>query len=158
MSETPPTPTTPATDALDAAGCSYRLVFYGKVRSAEEAADKRGIPLRALAKTLVIRVEEGEYLLVLVPGDLGLDYKKLRDLLGVRRLTMPDPDEAKTATGYPRGAITPFGAGELRTIIDERLLAHAEVSLGSGVHGWAIHLTPDDLTSFEFVEAADIAG
>jgi len=155
-SETPPI--TPATLALDEAGAEYRLVHYGKVRSAEEAAEKRGIALEALAKTLVIRVSEGEYVLVLVPGHLGLDYRKLRDLLAVRRLTMPDPDEAKGATGYPRGAITPLGAGDHRTIVDQRLALLPEVSLGSGVHGWAIHLRPGTLISFDHVEVADIAG
>ncbi len=151
-------PVTPATSALEAAAAQYRLVPYGKVSSAEEAAEKRGVPLEALAKTLVVRVSEGEYVLVLVPGHLGLDYKKLRDLLGVRRLTMPDPDEAKAATGYARGAITPFGAGDLRTIVDDWLAALPEVSLGSGVHGWAIHMSGEALTAFPHVEVADVAG
>lgn len=120
----------------------FRLVPYGDVRSAEEAATARGIPLAALAKTLVVRVEEGRYVLVLVPGDRGLDYSKLRTHLGVRRLTMPDPDEAKQATGYARGTITPYGAGGHAVVVDEGLLGHEEISLGSGVNNWAIHLAP----------------
>lgn len=151
-------PTTAATDALDEAGVDYRLVGYGRVRSAEEAAERRGVPLRALAKTLVVRVSEGEYVLVLVPGDLGMDYKKLRSLLGVRRLSMPDPDEARQATGYARGTITPFGAGDWRTIVDDRLASVAELSLGSGAPGWAIHLDPAVLGSFGHIEFADVAG
>lgn len=151
-------PVTAATEALDASGIEYRLVGYGRVRSAEEAAERRGVPLRALAKTLVVRVSEGEYVLVLVPGDLGMDYKKLRTLLGVRRLSMPDPDEAKRVTGYERGTITPFGAGDWRTIVDERLAAVDVLSLGSGAHGWAIHLDPAALQSFDHIEFRDVAG
>lgn len=150
------TPDTAAVRFLAERGIPHRLVAYGQVRSAEEAATARGIELSALVKTLVIRVEDGAYVLVLIPGDHGLDYPKLRAHLGVRRLTMPDPEEAKAATGYERGTITPFGAGDHRVLIDRRLLDQDEISLGSGTHGWAIHLTPDALLEFG-AETADIA-
>ena len=135
-------PDTAAVRDLTARGIPHRLVAYGHVRSATEAAEQRGIALSALAKTLVVRVGEGRYVLVLIPGDRGLDYPKLRAHLGVRRLTMPDPDEAQAATGYVRGTITPFGAGDHAVVIDRGLLAHDEISLGSGVPNWAIHLDP----------------
>lgn len=149
-------PDTAAIRALDAGNVPYRLVSYGDVRSAEEAAEARGIELSALAKTLVVRVEEGRYVLVLIGGDKGLDYPKLRAHLGVRRLTMPDPEEAKAATGYARGTITPFGAGDHPVVIDEGLLTHGEISLGSGAQNWAIHLAPTVLTSLG-ATPADIA-
>ncbi len=132
-------------NALEDAAIEYRLVEYGRVKSAEEAATARGIPLEALVKTLVVRLDEDRYILVLVPGDLGLDYRKLRDLLGVRRLTMPDPEEAKAATGYERGTITPIGAGDWPVVMHASLADLDEISLGSGVHGVAIHLAPGDL-------------
>ena len=47
---------------------------------------------------------------VLVPGDRVIAWPKLRALLGVTRLSMPDADAAKAATGYERGTITPDGA------------------------------------------------
>lgn len=149
-------PDTAAVRELTSREIPFRLVPYGHVRSAEEAAEQRGIALSALAKTLVVRVEEGRYVLVLVPGDCGLDYSKLRAHLGVRRLTMPDPDEAKAATGYARGTITPFGAGEHAVVIDHGLLVHGEISLGSGAPNWAIHLDPAHLMTWG-AAAADIA-
>ena len=147
----------PAISALEAGGLEYRLVEYGEVHSAEEAARARGIPIAALAKTLVVRVEENSYVLVLVPGDRGMDYKKLRAHLGTRRLTMPDPEEARKATGYERGTITPLGAGEHRTIVDERLIDLPEISLGSGIRGIAIHLAPTTLLSLPYAESASVS-
>ncbi len=148
---------TSATRFLDAAGIAYSVVEYGRVSSAEEAAEARGIRLEQLVKTLVVRVEEGEYVLVLVPGDSGLDYKKLRAELGVRRLTMPDPGEAKDATGYERGTITPFGAqGDWPVIIDARLEAMDLVSLGAGVHGAALNLSPSDVIASTGARVLDI--
>jgi Cys-tRNA(Pro) deacylase len=151
-------PSTPATDALDRAGASYRMVPFGPVRSVEEAAAARGIPLEALAKTLVVRREERSYTLVLVPGSAGLDYKKLRAHLGLRRLTMPDPEEARAATGYERGTITPLGAGDWPVVVDRRLTDLPEGSGGAGVRGWAIHLDPGALISaLRDVEVADVS-
>lgn len=149
-------PRSPAIDAAVAAGVDHRLVHHGEVRSAEEAAEKRGISIDQLAKTLVVRIEEDRYVLALVPGDSGMDYKKLRSHLGVRRLSMPDPDEAFVATGYRRGTITPLGAGH-PAILDTRLLGHSEISLGAGVAGWAIHIDPADLVEAFDVTVADIA-
>jgi Cys-tRNA(Pro) deacylase len=149
-------PTTAATAVLDAAGAPYRLVHHGDVRSVEEAAIRRGTTPGRIAKTLVIRVTAGEHILVLVPGDSGLDYPKLRSLLGVRRLTMPSPEEARAVTGYERGTITPLGAG-LPVFIDGRLTDHEEISLGSGAPGWAIHLSPADLVSTVGARVVDVA-
>jgi Cys-tRNA(Pro) deacylase len=153
---TPEEPNSPAIDAASAAGIAFRLVHHGKVSSAQEAAEKRGISIEQLAKTLVVRVEEDRYLLVLVPGDSGMDYKKLRQHLGVRRLTMPDPDEALAATGYRRGTITPLGSGQ-PAILDTSLVGLDEISLGAGVEGWAIHLDPADLVEAFDVTVGDIA-
>ncbi|MDH3250781.1 MAG: YbaK/EbsC family protein [Acidimicrobiia bacterium] len=149
-------PSSPAIEAASVAGVDFRLVHHGEVSSAEEAAEKRGIAISQLAKTLVVRVEEDRYVLVLVPGDSGMDYKKLREHLGVRRLTMPDPDEALAATGYRRGTITPLGSGH-PAILDRGLVGHAEISLGSGVEGWAIHIDPADLVEAFDVTIGDVA-
>lgn len=154
MSENPPA--TPATEAAERLRIEYRMVHHGPVSSAEEAAQKRGISIDQLAKTLVVRVEEGSYVMVLVPGDRGMDYKKLRAHLGVRRLTMPDPTEALAATGYERGTITPLGAGDWPVLIDPLLMEHDEISLGAGVGGWAIHLAPKALVSGLGVAIVDL--
>lgn len=155
MSESPPV--TPATEAADDLGITYRMVHHGPVSSAEEAAERRGISIGQLAKTLVVRVEEGRYVMVLVPGDRGMDYRKLRSHLGVRRLSMPDPEEALSATGYPRGTITPLGAGGWPVVIDRSLMEHDEVSLGAGVPGWAIHLDPGGLATGLDAAIVDVA-
>jgi Cys-tRNA(Pro) deacylase len=150
-------PITAATRTLDAGGVDYSIEHVGRVNSAHEAAEARGIPISALAKSLVVRLSKDEYVVVLVPADRELDYPKLRELLGVRRLTMPSPDEALHATGYERGTITPLGAGGWPTIIDHRLIAHDAISLGSGSRGWAIRLAPSDLATVTSATVADVS-
>lgn len=130
--------------ALAGSGVAHRVVAYGDVHSLEEAARQRSISIARLIKTMVVRLEDG-YVLVLVPGDRQIDWAKLRAHLGVRRLTLADEADATAATGYPRGAITPFGAGSWPVLIDAAVPCDGEVSLGGGVRGKAIHLDGADL-------------
>ena len=124
--------------ALEASGIPYRVVRHGRVGSLAEAAAARGIEPRALLKTLVVRRADDDFLFVLVPGDRTISWPKLRELLGVSRMSMPDAATALEATGYERGTITPFGSTTAWPVIaDERLIGH-EVTLGGGAHGVAL--------------------
>ena len=96
--------------AVRAAGVAHRVIRHGPVRSLAEAAQARGVEPRDVVKTLVVRRGDDDYLFVLVPGDRTISWPKLRALLGVSRLSMPDAVTARDVTGYERGTITPFGA------------------------------------------------
>lgn len=147
----------PAIEAARSAGLAYEVVEYGRVASAEEAAAARGIELSQLVKTLVIRVTEGAYLLALVPGDRSLDWSSLRAVTGQSRLSLPDADEAKSATGYERGTITPLGLTQPWPIVMERdLMRHELVSIGAGRHGAAINCSPVQLAEKVRAEVAEI--
>ncbi|GMQ85518.1 MAG: YbaK/EbsC family protein [Acidimicrobiia bacterium] len=127
-------------------GVPYRLVEYEPAPDIAGAADRRGTTVDRILKTMVVRVEQGRYALVLVPGDRVIDWKALRTHLGVRRISLADAEEAYTATGYRRGTITPFGAsGGWPVIVDASVPGIGEVSVGSGRPGVAIHLDADDL-------------
>jgi Cys-tRNA(Pro)/Cys-tRNA(Cys) deacylase len=142
--------------ALDASGIEYRVVRHGPVRSLAEAAQARGVEPAAVVKTLVVRRSDDDYVLVLVPGDRSLSWPKLRDLLGVQRLSMPDADTAREATGYERGTITPFGAARAWPVVaDDRLLGRT-VTLGAGAHGVAVALLADDAMGALGATTADV--
>lgn len=151
-------PSDPAVRHLDALGLDYEVVEYGRVSSAEEAAAARGIELRQLVKTLVVRRAEDDYLFVLIAGHTEIDWKKLRAALAVRRLTMPSAAEAKDVTGYERGTITPLGSTRPWPVIADRRVAEPEiVSLGSGIHGRAVNLPGPELLAALGAEVVDVA-
>jgi len=123
--------------ALDESGLTYRLLRHGPVNSLAEAAVARGVSEAAVVKTLVVRRDEDDYLFVLVPGDRSISWPKLRAVVGERRLSMPDAEQAREATGYERGTITPFGSSHPWPVYaDERITG--EVTLGGGAHGVAV--------------------
>jgi Cys-tRNA(Pro) deacylase len=142
--------------AIEATGVEHRVVEYGEVRTVEEAAQRRSIAVDRLLKTMVVRRDAGDFVLVLVPGDRNIDWAKLRTVLGVRRLSLATEDEALAATGYVHGAITPLGAGPWPVIIDDAVPHSGEVSLGGGDRGVAIHLDAGDLDTTVGGTRADV--
>src|SRR5512143_3795062 len=92
--------TTPALEALAAAKIAHEVHRHGRVDSLEEAAAVRGIDPRQILKTIVVRRADDDFLFVLVPGDRQISWPKLRALLGVGRLSMPDAALAREVTGY----------------------------------------------------------
>ena len=106
----------------------------------------QGIPLGALLRTIVVRRNDDDYLFVLVPAGRRFDWPRLRAHLGVRRLTLPDADEARVATGYERYTITPFGSTRPWPVILDAAAADQPVlAIGGGAFGVNVHLAPADL-------------
>jgi len=152
------TKVTPATGALEASGIDFEITEHGMVRSLEEAAEARGLNPGAVIKTMVVRRGEGDYLFVLVPGDREISWPKLRALLGVSRLSMPDQDVAFEVTGFRRGTITPFGATTAWPVIADALLVQRQgpVSIGAGAHGFAATVAPEQLVEVLDAQIADV--
>ena len=150
-------PSTPAIEWLERQGADFRVVTTEPARSAEESADRQGIELPQLLKTIVVRKSETEHLFVLVPGDREIDWKKLRAHLGVSRLSLPPRDAAEAVTGYKPGTITPFGAAtELPVIMDASSDGADLVALGGGAHGVNVHVSAAELKRLTEAEIADV--
>jgi Cys-tRNA(Pro)/Cys-tRNA(Cys) deacylase len=117
----------------------------------------RGIDVASLIKTIVIRRREDDYVLVLVPGDRAVDWAKLRNHLGERRLSLPDAAEALAATGYERGTITPFGAkGSWPVVADAAIAGLDTASLGAGAHGLSVTLDAAELLRLAKAAVVDV--
>ena len=153
-----PTPAlAPALAAAEAAGLAHRVIRHGPVRSLAEAASVRGVAPADVVKTLVVRRGEDDFLFVLVPGDRAISWPKLRGLLGVSRLSMPDAEVARQATGYERGTITPFGSARPWPVIADERVRGREVTLGAGEHGLAPAADADEILQALDARVADIS-
>ncbi len=139
---------TPAIEALEAAAVPFTVVRTQRAHSAEESAALQGIELGALLRTIVVRRGDDDYVFVLVPGGRRFDWPKVRAYLGVKRLSLPDADEARVATGYERGAITPFGSARPWPVVaDTSIVGLERIAIGGGAHGVNLHLAPADLVA-----------
>ena len=145
-----------AIDAVTAAGIPHRVVRHQPARSLAEAAERQGVEARDVAKTIVVRRGDGDFVFVLVPGDRVISWPKLRALLGVSRLSMPDAATAKEATGYERGTITPFGSGTAWPVIADERMRGRTINLGAGERGVAIQVAAEDAASALAATFADV--
>lgn len=150
-------PDTPALRALAGSVLPFEVVRTQRARSAQESARFQGIGLGQLLRTIVVRRGEGDYTFVLVPGGRQIDWPKLRTHLGVNRLSLPDAEDAKAATGYERGTITPFGSAHAWPVIaDAAIPSMAKVAIGGGGHGINLHLAGADLVAFLRADVAEV--
>lgn len=143
--------------AATAAGIAFEVARTERPSSAEESAALQGIELGQLLRTIVIRRGADDYVFVLVPGGRQIDWPKLRSHLGVKRLSLPSADEARDATGYERGTITPFGAANAWPVIaDGAMRAFDVVAIGAGAHGVNLHVDPSALLATLNADIADV--
>jgi|SRR6476646_3019972 len=145
-----------ATAAIEDAGIAHRVTRHGRVASLEEAAAARGVEPRDIVKTLVVRRADDDFLFVLVPGDREISWPKLRALLGVSRLSMPDAAVAQEVTGYERGTITPFGSTRAWPVVADGTVAGRTVSLGAGAHRVAFTADGSDVIRVLDARVADV--
>jgi Cys-tRNA(Pro)/Cys-tRNA(Cys) deacylase len=138
---------TPVGRELKDRGTSFREFRHpGPVHSLEQAAEERGQRPEQVVRSLLFRLAENEYAMVLVAGPQQVDWKALRRHLGQSRLTTATAAEVLSVTGFEIGAVSPFGLPRpVRVLLDESVTHEDEVSIGSGVRGMTIILRTVDL-------------
>jgi Cys-tRNA(Pro)/Cys-tRNA(Cys) deacylase len=138
---------TPVTRALDEKGITYRFFQHpGQVRSLEQAARERGQRPQQIVRSIVFRLSEDGFVMVLMAGPQQISWAALRSYLGHSRMTMASKEQVREVTGYELGAVSPFGLPKpVRILVDESVMAPAEVSIGSGVRNATVILTSADL-------------
>ncbi len=137
----------PVSHALTALNIPHReFAHSGPVHSLEQAAEERGQRPSQVIRSILFRLGEARFAMVLMAGPGQVSWKALRQAIGQSRLTMAAEDEVLRVTGYQIGAVAPFGLPEpLPVFIDQSVLVEDEVSIGSGVRGTTVILRSADL-------------
>ncbi|TFV59274.1 YbaK/EbsC family protein [Geodermatophilus sp. DF01-2] len=108
------------------------LELPGSARTAAEAATELGVPLGAIANSLVFDVD-GAPLLVLTSGAHRVDVPKVAALLGVPGIRRASADFVRRHTGQPIGGVAPIGHPEpIGTLVDIELARHDRVWAAAG--------------------------
>jgi Cys-tRNA(Pro)/Cys-tRNA(Cys) deacylase len=139
---------TNAARLLDTLGIRYELRDYdpGDAHlTAEQVAERMGLPGEQVFKTLVARGDRTGVLLAVVPGDAALDLKALARLSGDRKVDTVHLKEVQPLTGYVRGGVTALaGKKDYPTYVNETIELFDVVSVSAGVRGTQILLSPAD--------------
>jgi Cys-tRNA(Pro) deacylase len=122
------------------------FIHQGQVRSIEQAAAERNQEVSQVVRSILFRLNQGEYAMVLIAGKQQISWKALRQHFGMSRLTMASPEEVFEVTGHQIGTVSPFGLKTPVPILaDQNVFTQTAVSLGSGKAGVAIMMLTKDL-------------
>ena len=156
--------TTPLSDgrarvAADAAtrGIAIDIVQRPAADSLEEAATLLGISPSTIVKSLVVKRHDGTFLFALIPGDRQISWSKLRTVVGVNKLRLPEAAVALEATGYERGTITPLGSSTAWPVFADERIVGTRIALGAGEHGFSAFVDANELVAGFAATLADIS-
>jgi len=143
----------------DATARGLEIEFVERFRSSslDEAASIMGVSPSSIVKSLVVKRHDGTFLFALVPGDRQISWSKLRAVVGVNKLKLPEASVALEVTGYERGTITPLGSTTAWPVFADERIVGQRVSLGAGEHGLSLFVEADDLIAAFDATVADIS-
>ncbi|OGN95708.1 MAG: hypothetical protein A2Z71_06945 [Chloroflexi bacterium RBG_13_50_21] len=137
---------TPVTRFLDELEVPFRFFRHpSPVDSLDQAARERGQRPEQIIRSIVFRLSRGGFVMVLVAGERQVSWQALRQHLGTSRISMATEAEVLQVTGYPLGAVSPFGTKQpIRILVDRGVLREEEISVGSGVRYSAVIMQKQD--------------
>lgn len=111
--------------------------------------EKYGFEISNTGNTIIVASKRGEkkYSACIVRGTEKLDVnRKVRELMGVSRLSFANADDTLNLTQMMIGGVTPFGLPEsLPIYIDEVIMGLDYVILGAGSRSAKLIISPESL-------------
>ncbi len=148
---------TVAADAK-ARGVEIEIVQTEKTaRSAVEAAEAVGAEVGQIVKSLVFKGRQsGKALMLFVAGDRRVDEKAVAALLG-EKITRPDANFVREATGFAIGGVSPFGgSASLTCLMDQSLFRFETVWAAAGTPHHVFAIAPAALRDATRADVAEI--
>jgi ybaK/ebsC protein len=142
---------TNAARILDRLKISYELKEYLvdlDDLSAVNVAQKVGMPVEMVFKTLVVRGDKTGVLMACIPGNAELHLKQLAAVSGNKKVEMVHLREVLGLTGYVRGGCSPLGAKKEYPVYLDKSSEDCEIiAISAGIRGQQILLSPTDLVT-----------
>ncbi len=116
------------------------------IRNLEELLTAEGRDPSSVIRSILFKTGSGSFVLLGVAGGGRADWGVLRKHLDERKLRMAEFDEVSEITGYVVGAVPPIALPEtIRVLLDKSVADYDTVIIGSGVLGYALALSSNDL-------------
>ncbi|MDO4700397.1 MAG: Cys-tRNA(Pro) deacylase [Moraxella sp.] len=123
-----------------------------------EACEKLGLSADEVFKTL-LTTDSKQYFVAILPVQNTLNLKKMASVVGVKKLSMANPNDAERITGYIVGGISPIAQKRrLKTVIHTNAEQLDKMYVSGGRRGLDVGLAPDDLAQLlpaGFVDIVD---
>lgn len=125
-------------------GKEYQIMEHEAVYTSEQAAKVRGTELQQGAKALVLKTKDG-FVMAVISGSKRIDMKKLKKIVGSKKLELADPKNVKEITECNIGSVPPFGnLFQLNVYVDKSLLENEIIAFNAGSHTKSIKMKAAD--------------
>ncbi|MEM1574520.1 MAG: aminoacyl-tRNA deacylase [Nitrososphaerota archaeon] len=136
----------------------YRFISKPETIHTADAARVTGIELKRVTKNLVCKTNEGEYVLLIIPGDKKVDLKKASEILKVKKVYLMPFDKAEEISGYPPGGTPSVGHKiKMKVIVDKSILNYETIYCGGGSRDKLLELRTSDIIRLNNAIIAEIA-
>ena len=124
----------------------YRFIKKTETVHTADAAKATGIDLERVTKNLVSVTDEGEYVVLIVPGTQRVNLKSAASAFNVKNVRLMPFEEADKISGYPPGGTPSVGfKREMRVVVDKSLLSYETVFCGGGSRDLLLELKVADI-------------
>lgn len=142
---------TNAARILDKSNIPYEIKEYAVDESdlsAVAVAQKVGLNISEVYKTLVARGDKTGVIVACIQGDHELHLKGLAALSGNKKVEVVSLKEVLPLTGYIRGGVSPLGMKKRYPVfIDSAVTKLEKIAVSAGLRGLQLYLNPEDLIS-----------
>ncbi len=138
-------------------GIWYKFIDKPETIHTADAAEKTGIELRKVTKSLVLLDQDKNPILVIIPGDRKLSFPKVREAIGAKKVRLVPFEEAADYSGYLPGA-TPmvFHKVKMKVVLDKELTKYEFLYGGGGERTKLLELKINDVIKLNNALVADI--
>ena len=108
------------------------IVLDKSARTAQDAATALDCNVGAIVKSLLFKTNDS-FLLCLVAGDKRASLNKIKKTINKKDVSMANPEDVKSQTGYTIGGVSPIGhLKQIEIIIDNSLERFNELFAAAG--------------------------
>ena len=141
---------TPAINLLKKSAIKYQVHEYEHDPACSsyglEAAQKTGASDQQIFKTLVIKLDNNQLAVGIIPVSEKLSMKLMAKACGAKKAVMADSTEVERSTGYVLGGVSPLGQKKrLKTVVNSSAEIYSSIYVSAGRRGLEIELAPADL-------------
>lgn len=118
----------------------------GSTPTAEKAAERIGVPVGQIAKSILFKGKDDNFRLVVAAGDKKINSGTLKRATGAKH-RMASADETYEAIGLKPGGVCPFGLveGSVEILLDHSLYEYETVYPAAGTDATGVPLSPEYL-------------
>ena len=110
-------------NSLNEKNLNYRIGKYDVKANYNLASKSLGIPLEAIAKTMILKSEDKQYLVCVLPNAKKIDYEKIETNTDIR-YKLADEKTCEKLTNCKIGAITPLLLDSAMDIVIDKSVMH----------------------------------